>query len=75
MTSDELERQMDKVYRDLVRDLAGSAGADRVNAVSHSYYDRLRRDAVVNDFIPLLVYRLTKEELVRVKGDELPHAA
>jgi hypothetical protein len=75
VTPQELDRQMAKVYRDLDHDLAGNAGADRVRAVSHGYYDWLHRNAAVNDFIPLLVYRFTKEELVRARRDQLPESA
>jgi hypothetical protein len=71
----ELERQLDKVFSDLVRDLGDNAAADQVTTIGHDHYERLRRDATVNDFIPLLVYRFTREELVRSRRDELHDAA
>jgi hypothetical protein len=75
MTPDELEHQMERLFRELHDDLGGSVGAGRVAAVSRAHYELLRRDAVINDFIPLLVYRFTKEELVASRRDELHHVA
>jgi hypothetical protein len=75
MTDDELEAQMDRLFRELQRTFEGSVPAEWVDAVGHAYYERLRREAKVNDFIPLLVYRLTKEELFRIAAEDLSRAA
>jgi hypothetical protein len=63
MTTEELELQVDKLFRDLHRDLDGTVPAERVSAVGRAYYHSLRQDAAINDFIPLLVYRFASEEL------------
>ena len=61
MNARELEPQLDKVFSDLVRDLGEVSPADQVTTIGHDHYERLRRDATVNDFIPLLLYRFTRE--------------
>jgi hypothetical protein len=70
MDSYELEQEMDKVFRDLARGVGDGVEADRVDAVGHDKYEWLRQDATINDFLPLLVYRYTKEELVRSRHSE-----
>lgn len=75
MNARELERQLDKVFSDLVRDLGDNAAADHVTTIGHDHYERLIRDATVHDFIPLLVYRFTREELVHSRREELHDAA
>jgi hypothetical protein len=75
VTTDELERQIDRLPHDLRRDLGDAVPAERIGAVSRAHYDMLRRDAVINDFIPLLVYRFAKEELVASTRDALSDAA
>lgn len=75
MTQEELERQLERLLHDLARDVGDGVAAERIGAVAVGHYERLRREATINDFIPLLVYRLTKEELVRAGRDELPDAA
>jgi hypothetical protein len=66
---------MDKVFRDLARDFDGSVAPDRVAGVAHEHYERLRQRATVNDFLPLLVYRFTTEDLIESSRDELHKAA
>jgi hypothetical protein len=75
MTPQELERQLDRVLDALVRDLGDSVAADDVTTIGRVHCERLRRDATVNDFIPLLVYRLAREELVQSRRHELVDAA
>lgn len=75
MTQEELERQLDRLLRDLVRDVGDDVAPDRVEVVVMGNYERLRREAKINDFIPLLVYRFAKEDLVSSRRDELHHAA
>jgi hypothetical protein len=75
MTTEELERQMDKLPADLHRDLGGAVPLDRIRVVSNAHYAGLRRDAAINDFIPLLVYRFAREELVTAALHDLHEAA
>jgi hypothetical protein len=64
MTTEQLDVQMDHILKSLVVDLGREVSAEQVLAVGTSHFERLQRDAAINDFIPLLVYRFTREELV-----------
>ena len=75
MTTEQLDTQMEHIFTRLVEDLARDAPTDQIIAVGTSHFERLRRDAAVNDFIPLLVYRFTREELVAVGPNDLHRAA
>jgi hypothetical protein len=75
VNSDELERQMERLLRELQRDLEDSVPAARVTAVGRAHYESLHRGAAINDYIPLLVYRFAKEELVASRRDELQDSA
>lgn len=74
MTTEQLDVQMDHTFKRLVVDLGG-VPAEQVVAVGTSHFERLQRDAAVNDFIPLLVYRFTREELVAGRHGDLHVAA
>jgi hypothetical protein len=63
MSSGELERQVESRLEALRQELRDPAVAERVAAVGRQVFERLRRDATVNDFIPLLVQRYTSQEL------------
>lgn len=75
MTSQDLEHQLDRLLDELQHDFRGKVPADRVDAVARAHFDSLNVGAAINDFIPLLVYRFAREELVRSSRDELYHAA
>lgn len=75
MTTEELERQMDRLFRDLHHDFDESVPAEQVTAVGRAYYESIRRDAAINDFIPLLVHRFATDELVASRRDELQDGA
>jgi hypothetical protein len=75
MTPEQLDLQMSHIYKRLVEDLGQDVPAEQVLAVGTSHYDRLQRDAAVNEFIPLLVYRFAREELVAARPAELHIAA
>ena len=74
MTTEQLDVQMGHVFQRLVDDLRDEVPAEEVLEVSTGHFERLRRDAAVNDFIPLLVYRFTREQFVTARPAEL-HAA
>jgi hypothetical protein len=59
----------------LRRELAGTVPADRVAEVGLAHFERLSLNASIPDFIPLLVYRFAKEELLYATPDELQRAA
>ena len=75
MTPDELDVQMEIVFEDLADELGNRVASDEVFAVGHRYYDELRASATIHDFIPLLVHRFTKDELVRSSRESLSDAA
>lgn len=75
MTPDELEQQTARQLDALRREFEGSGCANQVTLVGSRYFEQLRRDATVTEFIPLLVYRFTKEELVHGTREELHDSA
>jgi hypothetical protein len=74
VTSEDLERQIDRVLDSLRERVGDSIDAARVRAVGLAHYESLRRHATINDFIPLLVYRYAKEELTQMRRDEFHRA-
>ena len=80
LTVEELERQTARQLDALRRELRetgslGDTGSHEIDVVGRAHFDRLLREATITDFIPLLVYRLTKEEFVYTTRDELHDAA
>jgi hypothetical protein len=51
------------------------AEAERVNEIGHAHFDHLRAGARIEDFLPILVYRFTREDLLggRAPADESSH--
>jgi hypothetical protein len=62
---EELEDQTARRLEALRREFGGDVPPDRIAAVGSFHFERLLSRATVTDFIPLLVYRCTKEELLR----------
>ncbi len=75
MTRQELEQQTNRQVETLRRELAGRVPDERVAEVGRKHVDRLRLHATIPDFIPLLVYRSAKEELLSATADQLHRAA
>jgi hypothetical protein len=75
MTPDELERQTRRQLDNLRRELAGSVPAEQVAKIGEKHFVALRREAAIVDFIPLLVYRFAKDELLSSARGDLHHAA
>lgn len=71
MDAGALDRQVERQLESLRREFADEIPASRVTAAGEAYFDRLRADARIPDFIPVLVYRFTREELVRAGSEEL----
>jgi hypothetical protein len=70
-----LNDHVERVLDGLGRELADEIPATRVTSVGRGYFEQLRAEARITDFIPVLVYRFTREELRRCKRDELSEAA
>jgi hypothetical protein len=73
-TAQDVERQTRKLLDRLRRELADTCNSDQVGRVGRSYYEHLSREATVTEFIPVLVYRYTKDELAGCEPDELHEA-
>jgi hypothetical protein len=69
-----LRRQMDREL-DTLRHEFADLSADRVTALGEAQFDRLRAGARITEFIPVLVHRYAREELIRIRNDELRSAA
>ena len=59
----------------LRRELGPDGSADRIKAVGRHHYERLLADATITDYIPLLVYRFTREDLLGAKPEQMQAAA
>jgi hypothetical protein len=70
-----LNDHVERVLDGLGREFADEIPPDQVTSVGRGYFDQLRAEARIDDFIPVLVYRFTREELRRCGRDELSHAA
>jgi hypothetical protein len=71
----ELERQTVGRLDVLREELSTTVPPEHVNAVGRRHFERLSRHATVTDFIPLLVYRFTREELLYGEPEQLHDAA
>lgn len=60
----EVEEQTARELEALRTELAGSAPAEQVDAVGRRHFRRLMAQATITDFVPVLVCRATKEDLV-----------
>jgi hypothetical protein len=70
-----LNREVEHTLESLRREFAEEIPADQVTAVGEACFEALRADARIPDFIPVLVYRHAREELIRAGRGELHHAA
>jgi hypothetical protein len=75
MTNDELEYQLAAVLDDLAHEFGDSLVADEITTVGRRHYERLRGQARIDDFIPLLVHRFARAELSAAARGDLPRAA
>jgi hypothetical protein len=58
-----LEARVDRGFEALRNEFP--AAADSVDVIGHAHLDRLRQGAQIEEFLPILVYRFTREELRR----------
>ena len=63
--SSQLERQIAGRLDALQRELGSDVPADLVAALGRYHADRILAEATITDFIPQLVYRATKDDLLR----------
>jgi len=64
----DLEHQIAHRLDALQRELGAAVPHDHLLAVGSYHTQRLLAHATITDFIPLLVYRFTKEELLSADG-------
>jgi len=62
-----LETQTAHLLDALRRELGPGGEADRVTALGRHHYERLLAHATITDYVPLLVYRSTREELLAAR--------
>ena len=75
MTAEELERLTHSRLEALHRELGDQVARTEVTAVGARHFERLRRHATILDYIPLLVYRSTKDELLLGPAERVDQAA
>jgi hypothetical protein len=66
-----IERELDALYGEF----ADSVPESQIERTCEAHLEALRRTATIYDYIPLLVYRLTREQLRGSKHGELHHSA
>jgi hypothetical protein len=69
-----LDRQVGQALEGLRRAFADRHEASEVSAIGEACYETLRARARIPDFIPVLVYRYTREELIQAEREELHRA-
>jgi hypothetical protein len=70
MREETLNRQVERQVESLQREFA-EIPSDRVTALAESELDRLRAEARIVEFVPVLMHRYAREELLRIRRDEL----
>ncbi len=74
MNAATLDHQVERQLESLRREFAHDVPASQVTAIGRAHFHQLSADARIPDFIPVLVYRFTREEL-RCSRDDLSRAA
>ncbi len=64
MNDEELRIHLERGLANLRREFAGKVPAEHVTRVGMDRFETLIESARITDFIPLLVYRETREELL-----------
>jgi hypothetical protein len=70
----ELITHIERGLAALQREFADKVRADHVLEIGKDRFEALREHATITDFIPLLVYRQTREELLVCEPDEVHQA-
>jgi hypothetical protein len=71
----ELHVHTEQVLEALRREFTGKVPADAVTEIGRARLDALLAVATINDFVPLLVYRQTREALLSIGPEDLHRAA
>ena len=66
----QVERQLESLRCEFA-----DVSASQVTAIGEAYLGELCADARINDFIPVLVYRHTREQLLRCSPGDLSRSA
>jgi hypothetical protein len=66
----ELEQQIERLLDGLQRELAPHVSREDVATLGRYHADRLLAHATVTDYVPLLVYRSTRDDLLN--GRRIP---
>ena len=76
-SAQQLERQIADRLAALQRELGSNVSSDRLTALATYHADRLLANATITEFIPQLVYRATKEDILRSdrEAETIPRAA
>ena len=75
MDSDELDAHVARGLEELQREFSDRVSDEAVTEIGMLRYRALQTAATINDFIPLLVYRQTREELVTIDHRDLHRSA
>ena len=75
MNEHELQVHLERGLESLRREFAGKVPPHRVNEIGRERFEALSQHARINDFIPLLVFRETREELRLRESGELQRVA
>ena len=71
MNDEELHVHVERGLENLRREFAHKVTADQVTRIGKDRFEKLITDAKIIDFIPLLVYRQTREVLLVCEPGEL----
>jgi len=69
MNEEELQVHLERGLENLRREFADRVPAEHVTRIGRDRFERLIEDAKIIDFIPLLVYRQTREALLVVEPE------
>ncbi|HVN60606.1 MAG TPA: hypothetical protein VMT59_05050 [Gaiellaceae bacterium] len=75
MNEKELQIHLERGLAHLQREFADTVPAEHVTRIGKDRFERLFENAKIWDFIPLLVYRQTREALLAFKPEEHEPAA
>ena len=75
MRTEELNHRVERQLEYLCLEFGGEVPASQVTALGQAHFERLRAEAHINDFLPVLVHRFTREELLRITTADLHRAA
>jgi hypothetical protein len=75
MNDEELQIHLERGLAHLQREFDGRVPAEHVTRIGRDRFERLIENAKILDFIPLLVYRQTREALLVFEPDEAERPA